>query len=126
MPKAPKLMTEKQFKKYHKCLIKYKGYLGDSFKKNNAEKTRLKKELAISDKYEDRFYGGKFTKSQKGGIFLGKFRPNARLKDAEKCVKAFQSALDKEEKVLKDRLAYIKSQKDSIKRNVRNAIQAQV
>ena len=125
MPKAPKLMTEKQFKKYHKCLIQYKKYLGESFKKNNAEKSRLKKELNIADRYEDRYYGGK--KTQKGGLSLipGFLKTRSvKLKEGEKCVKSFMKALEKEEKILSDRLAFIKSQKASIKSNVKNAIQS--
>ena len=107
-------ITDKKYKIYHKCLLKYKKYLLSSFTRQNRERKRLEKELNIAEKYEDRFYGGGMRNPLKSD--------KTRMKQAEKCVKDFMKALDKEEKELKLRLSRIQAEKESIKRNIRNAM----
>ena len=103
----PKLIKEKKFKKYQKCLINYKIYLKNRFKKKNLEKKRLEKELNFVNDIND-YYGGGYQK------WKGK-----RL---ENCVKKFAKALDKEESELKQRLIRIRVEKQNLKRHIKEAL----
>ena len=111
----PKLIKERKFKKYQKCLINYKTYLKNRFKKKNQERVRLERELNFVNDIED-YYGGSDGGSDGGGYKKWKGK---RL---ENCVKKFSKALDKEEVDLKNRLLRIKVEKQNLKRHMREAL----
>ena len=118
------MSKNKKRDKYHYCLVEYKKYLRERFKRKNREKDQLKKEIDQVIKTEDEFYGGgvkntmrdiKYKKDPRG-LWNKDKRKGAKLK---KCVFKYAKALEKEEKELKERLKIIKLERVSLKRNLK-------
>lgn len=118
-------MVKKDTELYHYCLVEYKKYLRDRFKKKNKEKESLKKKIDQVMKIEDEFFGGGLKNEMKKIKHLGikKFQSKKkRGQKLERCVFNYAKALEQEEKELKERLKHIRIERISLKRNLKQII----
>lgn len=109
------LISDKDYNKFHKCLANYKAFLRSRFSKQNKEKLQLKKELQVLTNIEKDF----FSEYYGGGIAITEKQKGKKMK---KCVEKFAKALDKEEKLLQDRLKKVQLTKRSLMSNMEEVL----
>lgn len=128
------LITEKHYRRYHKCLQKYKEHLRKLYDQQEQEKKQIKNELAnllniekdyFSDYYKGGKKGGKKKIPSKSTFIGSKSKPALFEKDSKflnRCIRNFAKDLDKEEKLLKQRIKRVQMTKRSLLSNVNEVI----